>query len=163
MDALIVAVSQYLLYFILAAAAVTWLYLSRPDKVSMAAQAILALVLAAVLIKVAAAIYTDPRPFVVDRSIKPLFAHGVDNGFPSDHTAVAATVALMVMMYRRWLGAGLLVASVVLGSARVAAHVHHAADVAAGVLIATLAVGAAFVIWRWVRPRLPATIRPSSV
>ena len=37
MDALIVAVSQYLLYFILAAVAVVWLYLPRPDKVGMAA------------------------------------------------------------------------------------------------------------------------------
>ena len=37
MDVLIVAVSQYLLYFILAAAAVIWLYLPRPDKVGMAA------------------------------------------------------------------------------------------------------------------------------
>src|SRR5450759_1812246 len=85
-----------------------------------------------VLIKVAAAIYTDPRPFVVDLSIKPLFAHPADNGFPSDHTALAATVALVVMMYRRWLGAGLLAAGIVLGAARVAAHVHHAPDIARG-------------------------------
>jgi len=89
-----------------------------------------ALVIMVVLIKVAAAIYTDPRPFVVDPSIEPLFAHPADNGFPSDHTALAATVALVVMMYRRWLGAGLLAAGIVLGAARVAAHVHHAPDIA---------------------------------
>jgi len=140
--------------FILAAAAVVWLYLPRPDKVGMAAQAIVALVIMVVLIKVAAAIYTDPRPFVVDPSIKPLFAHPADNGFPSDHTALAATVALVVMMYRRWLGAGLLAAGIVLGAAHVAAHVHHAPDIAPGVLIAVLAVGAASVIWPWVRPHL---------
>jgi membrane-associated phospholipid phosphatase len=164
MDALIVAVSQYLLYVILAVAAVIWLYLPRPDKVSMAAKAIMALVIAAVLIKVAAAMYTDPRPFVVDPSIKALFAHGADNGFPSDHTAVATTVALVVMMYRRWLGAGLVVASVVLGSARVAAHVHHAPDIAAAVLIAVLAVWGASVIWRWARPHLPRQLtEPVSV
>jgi membrane-associated phospholipid phosphatase len=164
MDAIIVAVSQYLLYFILAAAAISWLYLSRPDKVGMAAQAIVAVVIMVVLIKFAAAIYTDPRPFVVDTSIKPLFAHPADNGFPSDHSALAATVALLVMMYRRWLGVGLLVASLVLGAARVAAHVHHAPDIAAGVLIAILAVGAASVVWRWVRPQLPQQLTepPSS-
>ena len=50
----------------------------------------MALVIMVVLIKVAAAIYTDPRPFVVDPSIEPLFAHPADNGFPSDHTALAA-------------------------------------------------------------------------
>jgi undecaprenyl-diphosphatase len=161
MDALIVAVSQYLLYFVLLAAAVIWLYLPRPDKVGMAAQAIVALVIMVVLIKLAAGIYTDPRPFVVDPSIKPLFAHPADNGFPSDHTALAATVALVVMMYRRWLGAGLLAAGIVLGAARVAAHVHHAPDIAAGVLIAGLAVGAASVIWRSVGPRLSSSLSGS--
>ena len=161
MDALIVAVSQYLLYFILAAAAVAWLYLPRPDKVGMAAQAIVAVVIMVVLIKFAAAIYTDLRPFVVDPSIKPLFAHPADNGFPSDHTALAATVALVVMMYRRWLGAALLAAGIVQGAARVAAHVHHAPDIAAGVLIAILAVGAASLIWRWVQPHLPSSLSRS--
>jgi membrane-associated phospholipid phosphatase len=155
MDALITFVAQYLLFLILAAAAVIWLYLPWPDKVGLAAQAIVSLVIVAVLIKLAAAIHTDPRPFVVDPSIKPLFAHGADNGFPSDHTAVAATVALLVMMYRRWLGAALLAASILLGAARVAANVHHSQDIAAAVLIAVVAVGMAHVIWRWVQPRLP--------
>ncbi|HEX7553831.1 MAG TPA: hypothetical protein VF378_09760 [Geothrix sp.] len=74
MDALIVAVSQFLLFLVLLAAAVIWLYLPRTDKVGMAAQAIVAVVIMVVLIKLAAGIYTDPRPFVVDPSIKPLFA-----------------------------------------------------------------------------------------
>jgi membrane-associated phospholipid phosphatase len=155
MDSLIVFVAQYFLYLILAAATVIWLYLPRPDKVSSAAQALISLVIVFLLIKLAAAIYTDPRPFVVDPSIKPLFAHGADNGFPSDHTAVAVTVALLVMLYRRWLGAALLVASIALGAARIAAHVHHGPDIVAAVLIAALAVGIASAIWRWVRPQLP--------
>ena len=72
---------------------------------------VVALGIALVLIQLAAAIHTDPRPFVVDPSIKPLFAHAADNGFPSDH-AVAATVALLVMTYRKMLGAVLLAASI---------------------------------------------------
>jgi len=55
----------------------------------------------------------------VDPSVKPLFAYPADNGFPSDHTALAATVALVVMTYRRWLGAALPAAGIVLGVARV--------------------------------------------
>jgi membrane-associated phospholipid phosphatase len=155
MNSLIVFVAQYLLYFILAAATVIWLYLPQPDKVALAAQAIVSLVVVFVLVKLAAAIYTDPRPFVVDPSIRPLFAHGADNGFPSDHTAVAVTVSLLVMMYRRWLGAALLVASIMLGAARVASHVHHAPDILAGLVIAALAVGVASASWRWIRPQLP--------
>src|SRR5665811_1090201 len=95
----------------------------------LAVQTILSLVILVVLIKVVAGIHADPRPFVVHPSIRPLFAHPRDNGFPSDHTALAATVALLVMMYRRWLGALLLAASIVVGAARMAAHVHHGQDI----------------------------------
>jgi membrane-associated phospholipid phosphatase len=155
MDSLIVAVAQYLLFVILVAAAVIWLFLPRADKVGLAVQAIVAVIIAIVLIKLAAVIHADPRPFVVDPSIKPLFAHAGDNGFPSDHTTLAATVALLVMSYRRSLGAALLAASILVGAARVAAHVHHVQDIAAGVLIAVLAAGIATAIWRWAWPQLP--------
>ena len=72
---------------------------------------VVALGVALVLTGLAAPIHTDPRPIVVDPSIKPLFAHAADNGFPSDH-AVAATVALLVITYRKMLGALLLAASI---------------------------------------------------
>lgn len=155
MNALVVALAQYLPFLIAAAATLIWIYLPRQDKVALVVQAIVSLVIAFALIKVAAAIHTDPRPFVVDPSIKPLFAHPADNGFPSDRTALATTVALLVMMYRRWLGAALLAAAMVVGAARVAAHVHHAQDIFAGMLIAALAVSIASATWRWLRPRLP--------
>jgi membrane-associated phospholipid phosphatase len=155
MNSLIVAVAQYLLFLILASAAVIWLTLPRPDKVALAVQAVVALAVAVVLVKLAGAVHTDPRPFVVDPSIRPLFAHPADNGFPSDHTALAATVALLVMTYRKVLGAVLLAASLMLGASRMAAHVHHGQDIVAALLIALLAVGIAAATWRWVRPRLP--------
>jgi membrane-associated phospholipid phosphatase len=91
MGSLTVAVAQHLPLLIPVAAGVIWLFLARPDKVRLAVQAVVALVVAFVLIQLAAAIHTDPRPFVVDPSIKPLFAHPADNGFPSDHTALART------------------------------------------------------------------------
>ena len=158
MDNLIAAVAQYLLFVILGAAAVFWLYLPRRNKVALAVQAIGSLVTVVVLIKLAAVLYTDPRPFVVDPSITPLFAHSADNGFPSDHTALAAMVAFLVMLYHRWLGALLLAGSLVLGASRVAAHVHHAPDIVAGVLIGALAVGLASAGWRWAGPRLPVRV-----
>jgi membrane-associated phospholipid phosphatase len=140
-DGLIVAVAQYLPFLIPVVAGTIWLFLPRQDKVGLAVQAVVALVIAVLLIQLAAATHADPRPFVVDPSIRPLFAHPPDNGFPSDHTTLAATVAFLVMIYRRWLGAALLAASVLVGVARVAAHVHHGQDIVAGVLIAVVAVG----------------------
>ena len=55
MNSFIVAVAQYLLFVILAAAGVIWLYLPRRDKVGLAFQAIVSLVIAVGLIGVAAA------------------------------------------------------------------------------------------------------------
>jgi membrane-associated phospholipid phosphatase len=158
MDALILDVAQYLAFLIAVVAGIIWLFLPRRDKVGMAVQAIVALLIAVVLIQLAAAAHTDPRPFVLNPSIRPLFAHPADNGFPSDHTTLAATVALLVMTYRRWLGAVLLAASVLVGVARVAAHVHHGQDIVAGVLIAVAAVGVTTAAWAWVRPRLPGRL-----
>jgi undecaprenyl-diphosphatase len=68
---------------------------------------------------------------------------------------LAETVALLVITYRRRLGAVLLAASIMVWAARMAAHVHHGQDIVAGLLIAVLAVGIAAATWRWVRPRLP--------
>ena len=158
MDGLIVAVAQYLPFLIPVVAGIIWLFLPRRDKFGLAVQSVVALVIAVVLIQLAAATHTDPRPFVVNPSIRPLFAHPPDNGFPSDHTALAATVALLVMTYRRWLGAVLLAASVLVGVARVAAHVHHGQDIVAGVLIAVVAVGVTTAAWAWFRPRLPGRL-----
>ena len=153
-DGLIVAVAQYLPFLIPVVAGIVWLFLPRRDKFGLAVQGVVALVIAVVLIQLAAVAHTDPRPFVVDPSIRPLFSHPRDNGFPSDHTTLAATVALLVMVYRRWVGAALLAASVLVGVARVAAHVHHGQDIVAGVLIAVVAVGATSAAWAWFRPRL---------
>jgi membrane-associated phospholipid phosphatase len=155
MSSLVAAVAQYLLFLILVAAAVFWLFLPRPDKVGLAMQAVVSLAIAVVLVKLAGAVHADPRPFVVNPSIKPWFAHPADNGFPSDHTALAATVALLVMTYRKGLGAVLLAASILLGAARMVSHVHHGQDIIAGLLIAVLAVGTGAATWRWARPRLP--------
>jgi membrane-associated phospholipid phosphatase len=48
-----------------------------------------------------------------------------------------------------------LAAAIVVGAARMAAHVHHGQDIVAGVLIAVVAVGIASTAWRWVGPRMP--------
>lgn len=162
MNFLIVAVAQYLAFVVVAAAAVVWLLLPRLEKIALAGQAVVALVLVLLLILLAAAVHTDPRPFVVNPSVRPLFPHPADNGFPSDHTALSMAVALLVAMYRRWIGAALVVCSVLIGAARVAAHVHHTQDIVAGAVIGVIAVAVAALLWQLVwrvaGPRVPARL-----
>ena len=158
MNTLIVDAAQYLPYVIVAAAVLVWLLLPRLDKVGLAAKGLVALALVGLLIVVGSALHTDPRPFVVDPSVRPLFAHPNDNGFPSDHTALAMTVAALVWVYRRTLGVVLGVLALCVGAARVLAHVHHTQDIVAGALFGLVAASLAAVAWRTVEPRVAARL-----
>lgn len=162
MTAVIVVVAQYLLYPMALVAGLVWLTRDRAGKVALAGQALVGLALVGIGIWVAAR-HTDPRPFVHDPASTPLFPHPADNGFPSDHSAAAALLAVLVFRYRRLIGALLAVGAVLIAVARVAAHVHHAQDVVAGLgigavagAVAILSVGAALSAWRRRHPHLPA-------
>jgi membrane-associated phospholipid phosphatase len=144
-NTLVVVIAQYLLYVLVIIAGLVWLMGSRPQKAVLTAEAVLGLVLVGVGIWVAAHLHTDPRPFVHDPDSKPLFSHGADNGFPSDHSAAAGLLTALVFRYRRVLGAVVAVGAVLIAWARVAAHVHHAQDVVAGLAIGVLA--GALAIW----------------
>lgn len=139
------------LYVVAALALVVWWLMPRPEKVAVAVEMVVGLVAVAVLVKVAGAVHTDPRPFVADPSVQPWFAHPADNGFPSDHTAVGAVTAFVVLRHRRAAGVVLLVLAVLVGGARVLAHVHHVEDVVAGLLIGLVAAAGGVLAWGLLR------------
>jgi undecaprenyl-diphosphatase len=141
----IVAVAEYLLYVLAVIAFGVWLIQDNRGKLVLGLQAVVALVLVGIGITVAAALHTDPRPFVHDPHSHPLFAHAADNGFPSDHSVAAAMVAALVFAYRRAVGMVLAAGAVLVAVARVAAHVHHAQDVVAGLALGAVAAYAA--VW----------------
>jgi undecaprenyl-diphosphatase len=97
------------------------------------------------LAKIGSHLYYDPRPFVSDH-VTPYFGHSTDNGFPSDHTLLAAFLAFFTLGYSRrigWILAGL---TILIGGARVIAGVHHTVDVVGSCVIAGIAVGIAYVV-----------------
>jgi undecaprenyl-diphosphatase len=155
----VVAAAQYLLYVLAAVAFVVWLRQDTRGKLVLAGQAVLALVLVGIGITVAAALHSDPRPFAHDPSSVPLFAHAADNGFPSDHSVAAGMLAALVFAYRRAVGVAVAAGGVVIGVARVAAHVHHAQDVVAGLLLGALAgFAAVWVVGRFAAARGRAAV-----
>lgn len=99
----------------------------------------LSLPVAYVLGRVAGMLYTDPRPFVAGH-FTPLIAHSADNGFPSDHTLLAATLAMVVLYIDKRAGALLWIVAIVIGTSRVLAGVHHTTDIVASMLIAAVTV-----------------------
>jgi undecaprenyl-diphosphatase len=136
---LVVVIAQYLLYVMVAAAALVWLLLPRPGKVQFALEAVVGLALVGAGIVIASHLHTDPRPFVHDPRSTPLFAHPADNGFPSDHSAAGGLLAVLVARHRRVVGALVGVGAALVAWARVAAHVHHLQDVVAGLAIGAVA------------------------
>ncbi len=147
-DFLIIFSAQVLPYLVVAAGVVIWLLLGRRTKVAMVVQGGVTVIVVLGLIVLAGALHTDPRPFVADPSVRPLFPHPADNGFPSDHTAFTVGVGVLVAYHRRVIGLVLAIVGVCAGAARVAAHVHHAQDIACGAVIAVLAVIVAVLVWR---------------
>lgn len=97
--------------------------------------------------KIADALYYNARPFIVE-GIAPLVAHAADNGFPSNHMLLAATLAALVFVYNKPWGIFLWIVALCIGAARVLADVHHTVDIAASVAIACGVVAGVYAILR---------------
>jgi undecaprenyl-diphosphatase len=155
MHAVVSAIAQDGLYAVAVLAVVAWLTVPRSEKVAMVVEMVVGAVAVAVLVKVAGGLHSDPRPFVQDPSIHPWFSHSADDGFPSDHTALAAVTSFVVVRRSLGLGSAMLVVTALLAAARVVAHVHHVQDVVAGGVIGLLAAAAGALAWRSLRDATP--------
>jgi undecaprenyl-diphosphatase len=80
-------------------------------------------------------LYFDPRPFVVGH-FKPLIEHDTENGFPSDHVLLVATVAAVVTVFDKKIALLLCGFTIVIAIARVYVGVHHIIDVVTSMFIA---------------------------
>jgi membrane-associated phospholipid phosphatase len=119
---------------------------------------VLGALLSLLLAKLGSALISDPRPFLAD-GVTAWFPASTDNGFPSDHTLLAAVFAAALWPFHRGLSVCLYVVAVMIGAARVAAGVHHGLDVAGALLIGTLGVAIAKAALEATTLRAPAVDR----
>jgi undecaprenyl-diphosphatase len=154
--------AQYLTYIdaVLAAGVIAFILYRRPraDAVRWAVIIAMTLLIAFICAQIGAAVFNDPRPFTQDH-VKPLIAHGPDNGFPSDHGLLAAALVAAVLLLDLRFVALFVVLGVLVDWARVGAGIHHVIDVAgsAGFVALGLALGYAVapVILRYVLAHIP--------
>lgn len=149
MEILGIFAAKYLIFIILILAVGYFLTQSRSAQKNIFYYALLVLPIAYIVAKVSSHFYFDPRPFVVGHFV-PVIPHDPDNGFPSDHTLLAAAMALIVFRSNKKLGLALIFLTLVVGLARVYLGLHHVIDII-GSLIITIVVGV--VIDWYVAPR----------
>lgn len=160
MDPVIVFAAQYLLFIMAAGFAGYWLLgEDRAGKVRLGGAAVIGLLLGLAFLVIAGKVHTDPRPFVQNPALHPLFRHARDNGFPSDHSIAAGLIATLVLLRSRLYGALFALAAFCVAASRVAAHVHHVQDVAGGLVLGAIAAVIGYYVTAAVLGRLPGRVR----
>lgn len=136
-SALVVAIAQYGLYLLPIALALIWFWPGA--DVPARRQAVLAALVSAavvvVLVFVLGHLVERVRPFVA-LGLTPLFPHGTDSSFPSDHTLASAAIALPILWARPRTGVWLTIWALLIGFSRVAAAVHYPSDILGSAAIA---------------------------
>jgi undecaprenyl-diphosphatase len=137
MDSLITFAAKYLILLPFLVNFYIFWKLNSFNRKKMIILGISGAVLSFVLAKTGSHLYANPRPAFKDHA-KPLFEASDYNGFPSDHTLLAAWLGFLALAFSKKTGLWLLAVSVLVGWSRVAAHVHHAVDVIGSLLITAL-------------------------
>ena len=151
MNSLIIFVAKYFFLLSLALVGAYWLRATTPVKVGLLGRLIVGGALAVLLAVLVGHLHNDPRPFVTHHLV-PLIPHAPDNGFPSDHALLTAFLGFTILIYSRALGAVLLVIALLVGAARVAAHIHNPQDIVASFVIAAFSVALTeFIFRQWDR------------
>ncbi|MFN2448272.1 MAG: phosphatase PAP2 family protein [Candidatus Baltobacteraceae bacterium] len=97
------------------------------------------------LVKLAAAVRAEPRPFIVEHA-HPLVAHAPDNAFPSDHLAACGLAFVYLWTRDKRMAAVALLAAALIAAARVLAKLHWPVDVAVGFALGSLGATAARIV-----------------
>ncbi|HEY4964561.1 MAG TPA: phosphatase PAP2 family protein [Candidatus Saccharimonadales bacterium] len=136
MHSLLLFIAQYLIVLIGLTAFVYWLTLPKKVKLRSLVFGLIAAVITYGLVKLGGAVFYDPRPFVQNPHLIPLFPHGPDNGFPSDHMALGAYTAFVIFSVSKRMGVLLLVLAILIGVARVIGHIHSPIDIIGSLVFA---------------------------
>lgn len=153
MHELVILIAKYAIVLPVLVGVIVWFRIEKNRRLEMAILMVVSVIVTAACMKLASTLHQDPRPFVRD-GVHPYFAHGVDNGFPSDHTAYSAVIAFVVLRYSRLAGVSLAALSLLIGASRVIAGVHHGQDIIGGFLIAAIGVGLSMLLLKFLpRPR----------
>ena len=148
MDSVIVFCAQYLFILVILLLIIAWFKEPKNNRLRFFAAVILSGIIAFILSRIASKLYYDPRPFVTEH-VKPLFAHAADNGFPSDHALLTGTLTAIAYFFNKKYATAMLVLTIIIGVARVLAHVHSPLDIAGGWVFGIVGSFAGYYLVDW--------------
>jgi undecaprenyl-diphosphatase len=141
-NSLVIFEAKYLILLVVVIAGVFFLNQDREEKKRMIILGIISFPLAYIFAKIGSHFYFDARPFAVG-NFTPLIPHVADNGFPSDHTLLAAAFSSVVYFFNKRTSLWLWILTAFVGISRVLAGVHHIADIVGSMVFAILATALA--------------------
>jgi undecaprenyl-diphosphatase len=154
MNSLIVFVAQYLVFILPLLIVVIFLQLAKENRLGYIITLAIGSAISLIGIFTASHLFYDPRPFV-SSGIVPHFPHAADNGFPSDHMTLGATLAFIGYAYSKRIGFVMIPIALAVGAARVLTHVHSWIDIFGGIIIALVATLLAIQISRYITHKYP--------
>ena len=150
LDKLSIFGAKYLFIVIAGIALVYFLRQPRSTQKRIVIFAAVTLPLIFIVSKIGALLYDDPRPFVVGHFV-PLIPHEPDNGFPSDHVLLCASIAAVIYPSRKRLSLILWVLTLLVGMSRVHVGLHHPVDIigSIGMAMVVAALACLIIPSRW--------------
>jgi len=136
MNTLIIFIAEYLYVIIIGISIYAFLKTDTKNRRNIFLFSITTLILSFLLSRIGNYFILNPRPFVVNPSIIPLFPHIPNNGFPSDHTLLTMTLAAIVYTFNHKIAILLSIGAILVGVARIIAQVHHPIDILGSIIIA---------------------------
>ena len=91
--------------------------------------------------------FPSPRPFEVYANLKPLFATGRGDAFPSGHATFMGALAVSVFLQNRRLGLVFIAGAIVIAITRVLAYVHWPIDMIVGLIFGGLVSAGIWLIY----------------
>lgn len=138
MDILFIFGAKYLFLISVVLLMIVFLKSEKLKKLEIIRFGLLSLPLTYLAGLLARSLYDNPRPFV-QRNFTPLIEHAPDNGFPSDHVLLVASISVLLTAFNPRIGAISWVITIFVAISRVYSGVHHVIDVITSILLSILA------------------------
>lgn len=128
--------------YLLAVLFVVLWFLAGKDKKTALLEATEAAVVGLIINQLIGLFYFHPRPYMVGLC-DPLFPHGPENSFPSDHATLMFAAAFYLLMARPWAACGisLLTIAALTAWGRVYSGIHFPADIGGSLAVGLMSAG----------------------